>query len=638
MSGRAASASFGGHQALLDEHARHVAHRALAVDQRQQERMHATRDRLHLERGRARHGLGGIEQPLRHDARARRFVRRPRFDRDPRHRLLDARVPAGRRAHVRQRSFAQRRGREARSGQQLAHFIESDAVRMRGARERERAGVDPASARLEREIHPRRDARERLADDVDEPRRHDGIERTVGERRLQRVGGHELESGSRHSGRRELAQYRVILERRGAIGNSYSSTLRPANTSRATNSSSGLKSVATVSGASPCHVQVVREAPGTGAVHQRPAEPCERATEHRPQLLESAGVLRLAPAPVAVHIDVVVSQALLQGQARAEPVVRRERGAVLEPERREQRAQAFDLVLVCRGHVIEAPPGRRNDVVRGRRDVHRRGLGGQVLESIPRRPRHSASACRGSGNSHGISPMTGKPLLHASHIQPARANVIGPRRQRGQARTLDRVDVSSTMAGNAGGSARDGQSVPRARDNPWWLVENPRMNTANPYAPPRAKVVDIPVDHDAVELAGVGVRLGAYIIDTLIVWMVVLVPLIVAIWLSFDRSRGIGVGIAWLAFLVCAVVVAGFNIFYLLRNGQTIAKKWLGIRIVRADGSEASFSRIFWLRGFVNGLITGAFGLYFIVDSLLIFGEARQCVHDKIADTIVVVA
>jgi uncharacterized RDD family membrane protein YckC len=164
------------------------------------------------------------------------------------------------------------------------------------------------------------------------------------------------------------------------------------------------------------------------------------------------------------------------------------------------------------------------------------------------------------------------------------------------------------------------------------------MNNANPYAPPQARVVDIPVDSDEIELAGVGVRLGAYIIDTIIVWMVVLVPLVIAIGLSFDRSGGSGVGIAWLTFFVCTIVVAWFNILYLLRNGQTIAKKWLGIKIVRADGSPASFSRIFWLRGVVNSLITGAFGLYFFVDSLLIFGDARQCVHDKIADTIVVVA
>jgi uncharacterized RDD family membrane protein YckC len=164
------------------------------------------------------------------------------------------------------------------------------------------------------------------------------------------------------------------------------------------------------------------------------------------------------------------------------------------------------------------------------------------------------------------------------------------------------------------------------------------MNNVNPYAPPQAKVVDIPVDSDDLELAGVGVRLGAYIIDTIIVWLAVLVPLFVAIGLSFNQTGGRGAGIAWLMFFVCIITVTWINIVYLLHNGQTIAKKWLGIKIVRADGSPASFSRIFWLRGFVNSLITSAFGLYFFVDSLLIFGDTRQCVHDKIADTIVVVA
>jgi uncharacterized RDD family membrane protein YckC len=198
---------------------------------------------------------------------------------------------------------------------------------------------------------------------------------------------------------------------------------------------------------------------------------------------------------------------------------------------------------------------------------------------------------------------------------------------------------TARVAGNAGGSVLDGQiRAPGTRQPIVVRRESGRMSNANPYAPPQAKVVDIPVDNDDLELAGVGVRLGAYLIDTIIVWLAILIPLSFALGLSFGQSRGPGTGIAWLMFFVCIIAVTWINIVYLLRNGQTIAKKWLGIKIVRADGSPASFSRIFWLRGFVNSLITSAFGLYFFVDSLLIFGDARQCVHDKIADTIVVVA
>jgi uncharacterized RDD family membrane protein YckC len=73
------------------------------------------------------------------------------------------------------------------------------------------------------------------------------------------------------------------------------------------------------------------------------------------------------------------------------------------------------------------------------------------------------------------------------------------------------------------------------------------------------------------------------------------------------------------------------------QNGQSIAKKVLGIKVVRADGSYATLSRIFWLRNVVNGLL-GIVPLYGIVDALFIFAEQRQCLHDKLADTIVVKA
>jgi uncharacterized RDD family membrane protein YckC len=164
------------------------------------------------------------------------------------------------------------------------------------------------------------------------------------------------------------------------------------------------------------------------------------------------------------------------------------------------------------------------------------------------------------------------------------------------------------------------------------------MNATNPYAPPQAKVIDVVDDTDEHELASQGIRLGAYLIDSILFGFAVWLPLIVALVLSFDNEVGSGAGIAWLVFVVGCVVMIWFNVIYVIQNGQSIAKKWLGIKVVRSDGTPASLGRIFWLRNVVNGLITSVFGLYFLVDSLLIFSDSRQCVHDRIADTIVVVA
>jgi uncharacterized RDD family membrane protein YckC len=73
------------------------------------------------------------------------------------------------------------------------------------------------------------------------------------------------------------------------------------------------------------------------------------------------------------------------------------------------------------------------------------------------------------------------------------------------------------------------------------------------------------------------------------------------------------------------------------RYGQTLAKRLLEIRVVRSDGSPASLGRIFWLRNVVNSLLS-VIPFYFFIDSLLVLGERRQCIHDLIADTIVVKA
>ena len=166
------------------------------------------------------------------------------------------------------------------------------------------------------------------------------------------------------------------------------------------------------------------------------------------------------------------------------------------------------------------------------------------------------------------------------------------------------------------------------------------MNTIqpNPYAPPKAEVGDADDGSSQVELAGRGERLGAAILDSIIGGVLVALPLLIGMdWNAAAAGNWqaafnpIGLGIAGLGCIVWIVL----TIYLVNKNGQTMAKKMLGIKVVRSDGSRASLGRIFWLRNVVNGLLSIT-TVYSIVDSLFIFGESRQCLHDKIADTIVV--
>lgn len=166
----------------------------------------------------------------------------------------------------------------------------------------------------------------------------------------------------------------------------------------------------------------------------------------------------------------------------------------------------------------------------------------------------------------------------------------------------------------------------------------------NPYAPPRAAVLDIADPHATSLPADRGTRLAAAFLDGIVFAAMVYMPLVFTMLVSGPGAEDIEVtGPGPLVIAGGAVTVVGLiawcwlTIKYVLSNGQSIAKKMLGIKVVRSDGSPASFSRIFWLRNVLNGVIS-AIPLYGFIDILFIFGESRQCLHDKIADTIVVKA
>jgi uncharacterized RDD family membrane protein YckC len=164
---------------------------------------------------------------------------------------------------------------------------------------------------------------------------------------------------------------------------------------------------------------------------------------------------------------------------------------------------------------------------------------------------------------------------------------------------------------------------------------------ANPYAPPQAIVGDVNKSAGFVR-ADPGTRLGAALLDGLIMAGMTALPML-AILLAgtpfIGRQPGGGgslfVALVPLLGLVGAIMWCWLTIKYVRENGQTIGKRIIGIKVIRTDGSPVSLGRIFWLRNVVNALL-GVIPLYNMIEVLFIFGEQRQCLHDKIADTIVV--
>ena len=166
----------------------------------------------------------------------------------------------------------------------------------------------------------------------------------------------------------------------------------------------------------------------------------------------------------------------------------------------------------------------------------------------------------------------------------------------------------------------------------------------NPYAPPQAVVQDIVDLGAAIVLAERATRRCAALLHGLVFGLMVYGPFVVAAIAApaaqaANKTSGamtaleVGMSLALVGFIAFVWI----NIRYMKANGQSIGKKACRIKVVRTDGSAASLSRLIWLRNVLNGII-GLVPLYGIVDMLFIFGEARRCLHDYIADTIVIKA
>lgn len=147
----------------------------------------------------------------------------------------------------------------------------------------------------------------------------------------------------------------------------------------------------------------------------------------------------------------------------------------------------------------------------------------------------------------------------------------------------------------------------------------------------------------ALNYAGFWIRLGAYLIDyivLMVVQMMVQFPVMAmfgfGVGMQFDpQSGGFPPGFFAMYGVILAlqfIVVTGYKVFFLGRFGATPGKMALSLKVVRSDGGRITHSRA--LGRALAQIVSAA--VLFIGYIIAGFDEEKRALHDRIADTRVV--
>ena len=139
----------------------------------------------------------------------------------------------------------------------------------------------------------------------------------------------------------------------------------------------------------------------------------------------------------------------------------------------------------------------------------------------------------------------------------------------------------------------------------------------------------------APALAGFGIRVGAYMIDTIVVrfiWLIAAVGIthksvteVLEVFTDITSGQPLD-KIAY--FILIAIDIAYFT-FTTGRWGQTIGKAILGLKVQRTDGSPVSYLRSL-ARSAASYLSGMALGIGFL---MIAFSPQKRGLHDLICDT-----
>lgn len=177
-----------------------------------------------------------------------------------------------------------------------------------------------------------------------------------------------------------------------------------------------------------------------------------------------------------------------------------------------------------------------------------------------------------------------------------------------------------------------------------------------PASPPSAPTYGLPAKKPRLEYGGFWIRVGAYIIDGvllgLIFWFVVS-PIFMKMFAGMFSSipvtdtsamteaqmqammadmAGRMMRMVWISNLLSLTLMGGYFIILEGGPGQTLGKKALGLRVVTPDGDRIGYLKAF--ARYIGRIISGVIlGIGFIMAA---FDSEKRTLHDRMCDTRVV--
>jgi uncharacterized RDD family membrane protein YckC len=162
-----------------------------------------------------------------------------------------------------------------------------------------------------------------------------------------------------------------------------------------------------------------------------------------------------------------------------------------------------------------------------------------------------------------------------------------------------------------------------------------------PVAPPKPAWAGPP-------LASWGSRVGATLLDGLVQTVVIGLMFVPGVLALIADATVIGIILLVLAFFGYLAVYVLYGAWFMRRegerNGQTLGKQWLGIRVVRDDGRPydlgSGLLREFAVKQLLFGVVGSAFaGIPWFVDNLWpLWEDENRALHDLIVKSHVVKA